>query len=261
MSQGPRETNNLQDLADPTQTANAAKGPGWTIAIMISAASLCIGFVGGVLVDGSVGLINDYKAKIPSSSTRLSPDKPIVQAALNERSAKTIKTSSAWYPDNNRIEWFIRLRPGVTTTPMKIENENPEENRKIVFQLKSRDASTRPAAVLYIHAGETARINLPSASYRLDMASTPSAMPWDIASKQPALPKFEIPLRTFGREGLDQKTLFLGASGNLRLTEQLADLPTPMDPQPRKISRERKSPDYDSIGVDEEPQSTLETDI
>lgn len=235
------------------------KGPGWGLTIASALFSLLLGFGGGMLVDGSVELINAYK--IRANAAEGPPSQTLEQITADPIPLSPPKNQTAWYPDNNQIEWFISLRPGIRTVPVEIENEHPNENRKIVFQYLSNRAAPRPAAEIYIRAGETARINLPVASYRLDLASTPPGMPWEIAKKQPALPTFTIPLDNSSRDLLARKLLYIGVSGSVRLAEPLSGLtqgdkpsksPSPPSPEPT---------DYDAIGVDEEPSPEPDTEI
>src|SRR3546814_11261497 len=96
-----------------------------------------------------------------------------------------------WFPDNNHVEWSTSLRPNEQPAAIDVRNESRSENRRILFQMV--DGRTyRLAATLFVKSGSQAVLRLPIGAYRIDVASSPTAMPWEEAQAVTPLPRFPL---------------------------------------------------------------------
>src|SRR3546814_14345802 len=98
-----------------------------------------------------------------------------------------------WFPDNNHVEWSTSLRPNEQPAAIDVRNESRSENRRILFQMV--DGRTyRLAATLFVKSGSQAVIRLPIGAYRIDVASSPTEMPWEEAKAVIPIPRFALQL-------------------------------------------------------------------
>lgn len=221
---------------------------GWCLTTLtFSALSFTAGFASGVITQTSKEDIASYKAQYvtPVSDGWPEPD-------LTIHTPPSPDTRKQFFPENNDIEWSLSLRPGATTIPIEIQNENESENRRILFYIVSPRQTPVLAAVLSIRAGQQAIIRPPQADYRLTVISTPENMSWKIAQKQTEISAFSLPLDN--AKSSETVRLFVGSKGAIRRVEPIQNELT------RRIQSGKSSqidlnttPGYDSLGPETEP--------
>lgn len=165
------------------------------------------------LSTGSVEVINKFNARtVRPDIANKAPD-PFNQVSFNEvERPKKLQ----WFPESNKVEWSITLRPNVPTVPVRIDSLSEIENSRVLFYIVEEDRDPILAAQVYIRSKDKAVIKLPAADYRLDVISTPVDMVWDIAKDQYASPRFKLAVETRRGSIISQMHLELGDGGNIR---------------------------------------------
>src|SRR3546814_338665 len=118
-------------------------------------------------------------------------------------------------PDNNHVEWSTSLRPNEQPAAIDVRNESRSENRRILFQMV--DGRTyRLAATLFVKSGSQAVIRLPIGAYRIDVASSPTEMPWEEAKAVIPIPRFALQLGEADNEPSPRNRIFIDEEGKVR---------------------------------------------
>ncbi len=255
--------------AHPTPSKHETRsGPGWFALIASSGLFFAAGWGSATLAIDSAAAIDAYKGR---SIQAEAPPPPLELVSFDEPG---INSKPQWFPETNRIDWSISLRPGVSTTPVKIDNLAERENHRVLFQVISEDRDPQLAAVLFVRANGRAAIQLPPAEYRLDVVSTPIDMAWSIAKEQYASPRMKLEIEAkrssiIGQEHLeisDGGTLRPRKSQTIRITKASAHpAPSPSeaaDPVPGVNEDATKEPlevDYGAIEIGSPNSSRPET--
>ncbi|QAY80192.1 hypothetical protein [Sphingosinicella sp. BN140058] len=229
--------------AEP-ETVIVERGPGWAFTIATSILALALGGFAGMSIDGSLEVLNAYNlASRKAAPSTVSPVDLIDHAAAGADE----HTTPAWYPDNNKVEWSTSLPIGQQPASLDIRNESRTQNRRLIFQLIEAGVP-RQAAILYVRAGEQAIIQLPLGDYRIDVASTPSDLPWEKAKDQTPVPTFSIPLHSAAQGQIPEDRLFLDEDGQIRQVKK----PVIKEFSPRKKES--------AAAQSEEPAAALDDD-
>lgn len=90
------------------------------------------------------------------------------------------KVAPAWFPENNRVDWKLAIRPDQTPIGLSVRNASTQHNRILRFYLRAPGYSQMiPAADLYIRPSKEAELRLPPGQYLIQQIETPIDMPFD----------------------------------------------------------------------------------
>lgn len=243
------EFDDEQDQHVLTETTRS--GPGWPFTIFCSVISMTFGVMAGIAGDGSIEVLNEFHGKYGARSRPAL----IAPAAPDETSPQSATAMQPeWYPENNHIEWSTSLRPNEVPAAIDVRNDSNSDNRRILFQVA--DGRTyRLAATLYVKAGQQAVIRLPVGAYRIDVASSPTNMPWDKAQREVLIPRNLIVLKNPDDQDAPLNRVFIEEDGKVRLSMK----PTTAAPSPRSSKKREKTSndDYSDLSrrtIEDEPE-------
>ncbi|AXK43751.1 hypothetical protein [Erythrobacter aureus] len=222
-------------------------GPGWLTVFCFSAMSFAAGGATATVALESAATLDEFKARNIRAEA---PPPPLELVSFDKPGGRT---KPQFFPETNRVDWSISLRPGVPTIPVKLDNLSKRDNHRVLFQVLSEDRDPQLAAVLYVRANGKAIIQLPPAEYRLDVVSTSINMDWDIAKDQYASPRLKMNIESDQSAIIAQKHLEITDGGSLRrrkgqtIRAAKSDLPVaPDEPQ------EKQEIDYGDIEIPDE---------
>lgn len=177
----------------PTKDSLYPRGPSWAFFIFATITTFATGIVTGMIVDGSLEIINAYRmntqhrtslASAPVSESQLVEDNGNTQASQAE-------PKDQWFPENNKVDWALSIRADQILLGLTIHNESNDLNRRVLLQRRAGNAYAL-AATLFVRAKQTATIKIPSGEYRVDVATSPTKMHWDAAQQQRAVPSYAL---------------------------------------------------------------------
>src|SRR3546814_6069693 len=106
----------------------------------------------------------------------------------------------------------------------------------------------RLAATLFVKSGSQAVIRLPIVAYRIDVASSPTEMPWEEAKAVIPLPRFALQLGEADNEPSTRNPIFIDKEGKVRPSIK----PSTPSPVADKRSKRRSSdPAYGELTANE----------
>lgn len=83
---------------------------------------------------------------------------------------KTPETVDQWFPNNNKVDWQIRMPPNAQTGVLRFHDESQEENH-IIHITAERRTGNLPIAWLALQYGQEAGIKLPQGRYNITIKS------------------------------------------------------------------------------------------
>lgn len=160
-------------------------------------------------IDGTLEVVNAYNIRQLKLAARAS------SAAVQQKpGATSVDAQSAFFPDNNTVEWSTSLAPGETPTPLDVSNESQENNQRVLFYAVGR-LVPRLTATLYIRAGQKALVHLPLGHYRVDVASSPVTMSWEKAQAIVAIARDAFGLPADDQQNVPRNRLIVSAEGKV----------------------------------------------
>src|SRR3546814_1139927 len=98
----------------------------------------------------------------------------------------------------------------------------------------------RLAATLFVKSGSQAVIRLPIGAYRIDVASSPTEMPWEEAKAVIPIPRFALQLGEADNEPSPRNRIFIDEEGKVRPSIK------PSKPSPVAEKRSKRSEEHTS---------------
>jgi hypothetical protein len=162
-----------------------SSGMWWVIGLLASS-TFVAGLAGGILIDGTAEVINEFNAKNAKSCVPTKAEQAVVvgQQPADSGAAATTATAARQVHPNNEINWMITVAPGTPTAKIEVRNADPEHGARLDFG--TTDGTTvRTAATIWIDAAGIANLSLPLGRYairtqRLDASQSADGPPTTI---------------------------------------------------------------------------------
>lgn len=230
----PASTGYETDDADD-RPQRLSSGMWWVIGLLASS-TFVAGLAGGILIDGTAEVINEFNAKSAKSCVPTKAEQAVVvgtpPGAVRQATQAVAQTHA-----NNEINWMISVAPGTPTAKIEVRNADPEHGARLDFGTTD-GTSVRTAATIWIDAAGIANLSLPLGRYairtqRLD------------ASQSPDGPATTIPTLLTLASSDDAPTIAGSSSGRWLVTG--LDKPAAR-PSPRRRRRSGSDEEYRGLG-------------
>lgn len=153
--------------------------------VFLVVAAFFFGFLSGVISDGTVEVLNDFRRRQPERSTTprtavRSPDSgdggvtaSTVQDAVNE-AARTMPRKAS-----GTIDWSISVPAGTQLADVLVTSELKDEPIRLRLATLKKGRPATPAATLWLDPGSSATISLPAGWYRAGSTRLREGVVWD----------------------------------------------------------------------------------
>lgn len=209
---------------------------------VVATFAFAAGLATGVIIDGNAEIMHDFErtsSTAPRSAQAVQPEqapRPAEGSASSEGQTPI--------PANNDVDWKISVAPGTPITPVDVRNDAQTVDLRISFVMGVPGGEPRDTAVLWVHAGKSARISLPPAQYQALISPHRSGAGYDPDAKTPVIRSPRFLLATGGPEGFPP-SLAVDGRGNVKYVGP--SIPQE-DPPARSRTRHRSSGEYDGLG-------------
>lgn len=172
----------MDEEEDPRGGGRALLGA-FNVFLVISA--FVFGFLSGIISDGTVEVLNDFKRTQPTRSVAPSgqdaPAPATSAAAIVAEGSGPSQTGTTPVPakPSGTIEWAIAVPPGTPLTDVVIRSAQKTDPIRLRLATLEKGRPATAAATMWLDPGAAATISLPSGWYRAGSTRLRPGIVWD----------------------------------------------------------------------------------
>lgn len=172
----------MDEEDDPRGGGRALLGA-FNVFLVVSA--FVFGFLSGIISDGTVEVLNDFKRAQPTRS--MAPSGQDAPAPATRTAATVAEGASASQAvatpvpvkPSGTIEWAIAVPPGTPLTDVVVRSAQKTDPIRLRLATLEKGRPATAAATIWLDPGATATISLPSGWYRAGSTRLRPGIVWD----------------------------------------------------------------------------------
>jgi hypothetical protein len=172
----------MEEDEDRPRSGGRALLGAFNVFLVVSA--FVFGFLSGVISDGTVEVVNDFKRSQPTRVEQVSAASSQAQSTgMNSTTlaadAESKPAASAPAKPSGTIEWSIAVPPGTALTDVMVTSGQKSDPVRIRVASLERGRPATNAATMWLDAGANATISLPAGWYRIGSTRLKDGVVWD----------------------------------------------------------------------------------
>ena len=153
--------------------------------VFLVVAAFVFGFLSGVISDGTVEVLNDFRSRQPERSR---PTRPLSASTEAESGNAPSSKASDFVVDAARtmprkasgtIDWSISVPAGTELADVLVTSKLKDERIRLRLATLEKGRPAAPAATLWLDPSSSATISLPSGWYRAGSTRLREGVIWD----------------------------------------------------------------------------------